>query len=308
MDVNQNDKQKNYYPSITSRRLTKNQKPFDEREPHCWFANSLPLTEFFHTFSILFPEGEAYFIRSVAAFANDPRILANHQLATDVKAFIAQEVQHSAEHSSYNKEIGKRYNHDMVKMERFVKDILSISSIFPSTDDRLARLAVTCSLEHLTAIFAEILLDTDIGRYTISKMSPSHRSLWIWHAIEETEHKSVAFDVYQKAGGGYLRRIFYFIFSQVIFFLVLFYVYLNFMKDSGNLLNFLDHWQLFKYLYIYPGYFSRATPLLLKYVSPNFHPWGGNKRIVIKDWLEKLEVYDKSNQFLNGSRHESVRS
>jgi predicted metal-dependent hydrolase len=66
----------------------------------------------------LFPEGEAFFVRSVAAFAKDPRVESNENLKKDVKSFISQEVQHSAEHHSYNKEIGIRFNHDMNAISR----------------------------------------------------------------------------------------------------------------------------------------------------------------------------------------------
>ena len=44
-------------------------------------------------------------------------------------------------------------------------------------------------VEHLTAILAELLLATRCGGKVIGYMEPSHRYIWVWHAIEETEHK-----------------------------------------------------------------------------------------------------------------------
>ena len=58
----------------------------------------------------------------------------------------------------------------------------------------LARLAATVALEHLTAILAAALLDGRSG--SLAGADPRVAELWRWHAVEETEHKSVAFDVY----------------------------------------------------------------------------------------------------------------
>ena len=60
------------------------------------------MTEFVNALSLLFPEGEAYFVRAVATFANDPRVKNDAELSSNVKLFIAQEMQHSAEHFLYN--------------------------------------------------------------------------------------------------------------------------------------------------------------------------------------------------------------
>jgi len=43
------------------------------------------------------------------------------------------------------------------------------------------------------------------------------KQLWRWHAIEETEHKAVAFDVYQAVGGGYFRRVFNMLIVTIMF-------------------------------------------------------------------------------------------
>ena len=65
------------------------------------------------------------------------------------------------------------------------------------------RLAITVALEHFTAIMAdELLRNPEYEKL----MDPEHAKLWLWHAVEETEHKAVAFDVYRAVGGGYVRR------------------------------------------------------------------------------------------------------
>lgn len=66
------------------------------------------------------------------------------------------------------------------------------------------RVAATCALEHFTATMAEqLLIREDIN---MQMTDPRMYKLWMWHAIEENEHKSVAYDVYQAIGGGYWLR------------------------------------------------------------------------------------------------------
>src|SRR5690606_41942592 len=52
----------------------------------------------------------------------------------------------------------------------------------------------TCALEHFTAMLAETILEHP---EMLEGMDERVLPLWLWHAVEESEHKSVAFDVYQ---------------------------------------------------------------------------------------------------------------
>ena len=59
-------------------------------------------------------------------------------------------------------------------------------------------LALTLTIEHVTAIFAATLRDQ---ARLCESMHTDYRLLWRWHAVE-IEHKAVAFDVYEQTGGG----------------------------------------------------------------------------------------------------------
>ena len=67
----------------------------------------------------------------------------------------------------------------------------------------LLRLSVTAALEHFTAVMSEETLRFD----RLIDAHPVMRSLLMWHSAEEIEHKSVAFDVYEAVGGGYVVRM-----------------------------------------------------------------------------------------------------
>jgi predicted metal-dependent hydrolase len=168
---------------------------------------------------------------------------------------------------------------------RFVKNLLSIPETYRIFSDiKVNTLAITCSLEHLTATLAEILLNTEAGRQTLSGMAPSHRALWIYHAIEETEHKAVAFDVFKAVGGGYVRRAWQHLLSTAIFLVVTFGIYFKFMWDAGHLFNIFSHANLLYFLFVSPGFFRVALPIWCKYFNPSFHPWGKGEAGFTHKW------------------------
>ncbi len=67
------------------------------------------------------------------------------------------------------------------------------------------RLAYTAALEHYTATIAEALLSKPAAQALLGDTEV--RSILLWHALEESEHKSVAFDAYRAVGGTERMRI-----------------------------------------------------------------------------------------------------
>jgi predicted metal-dependent hydrolase len=162
-------------------------------------------------------------------------------------------------------------------------------------------LGITCSLEHLTACLAEILLTTKEGRHLLERMAPSHRILWVWHAIEETEHKAVAYDVYAAAGGWYISRVFRHVIATVVFVLVMTYINCLFLVDRGTVTfsTLVGVAKLLYFLLGYPGFFRKFAPLWCEYLSPNYHPWGHGEagklhrevmNQAIVDWTEEMNL------------------
>ncbi|MBI3542392.1 MAG: metal-dependent hydrolase [Deltaproteobacteria bacterium] len=171
---------------------------FDDVPKH-WFFESSFGTHVANGLNLLFPEGEKYFIRSVAHFAPQ---LKNEELRSRVKAFTAQEVRHGLEHERFF-EVLRRQGFDL---ERFLSyypfiayDVLE-KRVYP----RKLNLAITAAAEHYTATFAETCLrDRHFPDHAPQQMS----DLFMWHAVEEIEHKSVAYDVLQEVDPGYALRL-----------------------------------------------------------------------------------------------------
>ncbi|MFN2563223.1 MAG: metal-dependent hydrolase [Jatrophihabitans sp.] len=148
--------------------------------------------------SAMFPEGEDFFVRSVRAHAHQ---IADPELARQVRGFVGQEVTHGREHRSINEtlaEMGFRTR----GMDRYIHHSLALIERIWSP--RVC-LAITAALEHYTATLAETLLSDPAAQELLGDNEV--RSLLLWHALEESEHKAVAFDVYQQVYGDETIRI-----------------------------------------------------------------------------------------------------
>jgi uncharacterized protein len=165
---------------------------FDERRIQHYFAGGDPvMSHLLAMLSGLFPAGEDFFVRSVRAYRDD---ITDPELKRQVRAFIGQEAIHGREHRRLNECLGA-LGYPTDGIDRFVNWQFKVSERFPG---RSRRLAVTAALEHYTATLAEVLLTDQRAR---DMVDPEIRNLLLWHALEECEHKSVAFDVYQHVSG-----------------------------------------------------------------------------------------------------------
>src|SRR5256885_4428190 len=183
--------------------------------PATWHPRGAHVSHWFNAMSIFFPEGEKFFIASVRK--HQERV-TDERLREDVKGFIGQEAMHGREHRVYNAWLAQ-HGYPVDKLEQGVIDLLAFTTRWTP---RGSQLASTLALEHLTAIMADNLLGDP---RVLEGVDPRISALWRWHAIEETEHKAVAFDVYRAAYGGirgYLRRVIVFFFTCVQFWFMVF--------------------------------------------------------------------------------------
>ena len=142
--------------------------------------------------SSVFPDGEDFFVRSVRRFRAD---LVDPVLKQEVGGFIGQEAVHGREHRAFNRRLSQ-LGYPTRFLERFTERLLVVADKVLSPK---ACLAATAALEHYTATLAEQLLRDEATRELFGH--DKVRELFLWHALEESEHKAVAFDVYRAVGG-----------------------------------------------------------------------------------------------------------
>ena len=147
--------------------------------------------------SALFPDGEDFFVRSVRNFRDR---IDDPALQRDVAGFIGQEAVHGREHRVLNDRLAE-LGYPTKRIERSVRFGLRVRDRLASP---IANLAATAALEHYTATLAEVLLSDEEVRDQLG--TPELRDVFLWHALEECEHKAVAFDVFRAAGGSERTR------------------------------------------------------------------------------------------------------
>jgi predicted metal-dependent hydrolase len=149
--------------------------------------------------SAVFPDGEDFFVRTVRHYRDE---ITDPVLKRQVAGFIGQEAMHGREHRAFNHRLAE-LGYPTKQVERITKWGLKQRERIVSAK---ANLATTAALEHFTATLAELVLTSEETRDLFGHQEV--RNLFVWHALEESEHKAVAFDVYKAVGGSERTRVF----------------------------------------------------------------------------------------------------
>jgi uncharacterized protein len=166
--------------------------------PRHYVSGDLVMSHVVTNLSAMFPEGEDFFVRSVRNYRDR---IDDPELKKQVAGFIGQEAMHGREHRTFNARLAQ-LGYPTRQVDRSVKWGFALGEkVLPKS----VQLAITAALEHYTATLAEVLLTDPEARQMLDV--DEVRSLFLWHALEESEHKSVAFDVYQQVCGNRRRRV-----------------------------------------------------------------------------------------------------
>ena len=179
-------------------------------------------------------------------------------------------------------------------LEKNLEVILGITKKLPKRH----QLAITCGLEHLTAMMADMLLERSDVR---EDMHESMRPLWMWHAIEETEHKAVTYDVFQEVGGTYAERAFYLAFSTAALGVVASYFTTRMMLNDRANFSLKDTAKGLWRMWGKDGTFSSLIPTWLEYFKPGFHPWDHDNSELIARFKEEINAHI-APQYQKGNR------
>lgn len=236
-----------------------------------------------HAFAVLsamFPSGEAFFIRSVLNYRHQ---VDDAELRTQVNHFAGQEGVHGRMHRELNARLADLgYRTGLV--ERSVQ--IGFNRLAARLLPQSVQLAVTAALEHYTATLAEVVLSDGWSEAALA--DEQVRNIARWHALEECEHKTVAFDVYESVcGNTVMRAAAMDVMTGVFLGGLLFGTAYSALTGS----SFSDIPSLARGLIRLPRspFLSKSTRRRIRrYNRPDFHPDHFDSSAVIEHWRKEL--------------------
>lgn len=241
-----------------------------------YFANSPIMSHLLTALSSTFPIGEQFFVHSVRNVRDKVK---DEKLQAQIAAFIGQEAMHSKAHAEFNDAWRTAdYNLDRFQAWLARKDQY-VKNLHPKI-----QLAITCAFEHFTALLGGYILRHP---EVLSTLDDDAVKLWVWHAIEEIEHRAVAFDVYQAVyGDDKIRRMIMRSVTTGFASLTLYSATKLFMQDRKKSLPKIGG-NVFG-LYLLAKMLIQMLPEYLSYYQKDFHPADIDYSKIVLYWKERL--------------------
>jgi predicted metal-dependent hydrolase len=242
------------------------------------FKDNSLVSTFFYSLSALFPDGERFFIHSVRNYQNeikDPVLLAQ------IRGFIGQEAHHGHSHEGLNNTIDQMG----FPMHEITGRLQKRIAMLKRTLGRGRQLALTVAMEHFTASMAEFLLKNP---EILDDVDPTIRQMLIWHAVEEIEHKAVAFDIYRlKVNNEKLRKRVMFISIIGLFSRLAYYQFLM-LKADRHFPSLREWVEATKFFWGKKGILRDNLKSMRLFFQDGFHPWDIDQHDLIDGWQERF--------------------
>ncbi|MFC1680403.1 metal-dependent hydrolase [Pseudomonadota bacterium] len=248
--------------------------------PRYWHSDGAFATHFLNAFSSTLPFGEAFFVRSVLYYQD--RVISRDHLER-VRGFSCQEAQHLRVHAEHvDLLLAQGYTGLAIRNRISERAARWLNRRFP-----LLSLSMTAAFEHLTAILAHRVLSDP--HLLIGKMHSDMALLWRWHALEEIEHKAVAFEVLKQVAPGHTKRVLTMVFST-LFLSIELLDRLFYLLWKDRLLFKATTWSSgYQFLFAGRGFLRGLSSNYLLWFRPSFHP----------DRIDNHSLIDENTRWVN---------
>ncbi|ROO30216.1 metal-dependent hydrolase [Salinisphaera orenii] len=250
-----------------------------------WHQAGPNVTQFMNALSLFFPAGERMFIDAVRAYRDE---IPDPDLRKAATAFIGQEAMHSREHIEYNQLMDAAG----LPASELDAQVWAHTEYVKKHSSKVTPLLMTIALEHFTALMGDTLLRHP---EQMAGSQEDYERMWRWHALEEVEHKAVAFDVYEKCVGrgpkAYAMRSAIMLTTTATFWphVMMFYRRLAAADPACREAGWRGHLHLANFMLGKPGYLRRLLPEYLAYFRYSFHPWQQNNADLLAEIDELVD-------------------
>lgn len=255
-----------------------------EEVPANWHSEGAIISAFWNGLSCTTPALEAFFIRDIRRL--EPLITDFPELQKELKSFVHQEACHAATHRRWNRLL-QEWGCPADRIEQRSKKALDFIDRWTSTRFRSAMVVAG---EHFVGELGNVMMSQPEVFGTTHKVMAD---IFIWHGMEECEHKAVAFDAYVEVYGkgfwSWLTRVSAFFAASALVTYSLFMATGEFLKTTEG--EGRQWRKLLRYLYGRGGLFAGRAGAFLAFLKPSFHPWdfGSNKEVLER---YSTEIFD----------------
>lgn len=236
-------------------------------------------SHFMAALSSAFPNGEDFFVQSVRNYRDR---ITDADTRAKVRGFIGQEAMHGREHRALNARLAELGYPTEYQEHQLLKAAARLRRL-PAP----LQLAVTAAAEHFTSVLAHPILSDAKTRETLFPAAEIEL-LVTWHALEELEHKDVAFDVLADVDGRYVVRAAGLGLAAVGFGLP---VLAYFVKAVAHDRHHLDRAARRQHLHNRRNqrmFGLHTLRHVLTYLRPGFHPRDVDTDDLVTEWRDRL--------------------
>ena len=244
-----------------------------------WMGGSPFYTYLFCSFSIAILPAESFIIRGARAYQDQ---VTDPTLKERLRLFLAQEAAHSMRHKTFNQGLDR---FDVPVWRTIARHCARMLERDWERSTPLERLALTAAYEHFTTVLGRgMLKEQFIHRLMDADVLP----LFMWHSLEEVEHKDVAFSTFEAVGGTYWLRVRALLFATFRGMIVLFGYPVWFLRhDLKGILNVRN----LRALWYISRFLSRRIPDYLQFFRPTFHPAEHDDSALFATWSQYVSDY-----------------
>lgn len=262
----------------------------------CFYDGNALASSLFAVFSGIFPPGERFFVESVRRFRDR---IADPLLDAQISGFIGQEAMHGREHDHLNAWLAAR-GFDMKTADRLIRFSLGLLAKLPASQ----QLACTALMEHFTAALAEEWLTNEDFR---AGADPRMLQLWSWHALEEIEHKAVAFDVHQRVSrNAHAERMRAVPLVAAALLPGIFAAWAWQVVKQGEAFSLQEHRRGWRALFGHRGFLTRVLRHMPPWFERDHHPDDRDTKALEQEWREAL--FGREGELLSQFRNREAVS
>tara|TARA_R110002110_G_scaffold165930_6_gene366290 strand:- start:4076 stop:4966 length:891 start_codon:yes stop_codon:yes gene_type:complete len=234
-----------------------------------WNAKRPEFSQIVNAASLAMPYLEPYLIRTMRAARP---LIEDDALKADLDAYVAQEATHFRQHRLFN---------DALKARGY-KSIETLEAKLAKSYERLEKthslafnLAYAEGFESMALAIGQMLIENRAFLFAGSESGVA--SLVLWHFVEEIEHKSVAYDVFDHVAGNYFRRVHGLVYATAHIFMLTRGGYRALLEEDGLWRNIRSRLALMAMIM---RIFAKLVPKLARVLVPGYSP----RQVRDPDW------------------------